>query len=115
MTTTDALTGAVAAQNAMTEAQEAFKAATTARDEAVISARKAGASAIEIGEALGISRQQVHKILDKHFAPAGSAVEVLRAEVITSGIRYEDLIEDDQIFVDQEIAQLAKKRGISLD
>lgn len=41
-------------------------------------------------------------------------IEELRAEVITSGARYKDLLEDDQWFVDCEVAEIAKERGIVL-
>ena len=41
-------------------------------------------------------------------------VDELRAEVITSGMPYESLLEDDQWFVDCGVIELAKERGIIL-
>jgi len=41
----------------------------------------------------------------------------LRAEVMLDGRlgnRFEDLLEDDQIFVDSEVGALARKRGIDI-
>jgi hypothetical protein len=115
MTTTDALTSARSAHAAMLEAQTALNEATTARDVAIAGARTSGVSAIEIAEALALSRQQVHRILERATGPENDAVHLLRAEVMTPGGRYEDLIEDDQWFVDSAVATLARQRGISLD
>ena len=44
-----------------------------------------------------------------------TTVDRLRAEVIMGGVRYVDLIEDDQIHVDSVVAEIAKERGINLD
>ena len=110
-TTADSVRLAQAAQIAMFEAQAAFAITTSARDAAVVAARQSGASAIDIADALGLSRQQIHKILEKNTT---STVHELRAEVITGDAKYEDLIEDDQWFVDTAVAEIAKKRGISL-
>ena len=114
MHTTNALDAAVAAHRALLKAQASRIEATTARDAAVIEARGSGASAIEIADALALSRQQVHKILDKKAINNGT-LRALRAELITGGARYEDLLEDDQWFVDCAVAEAAKERGLSLD
>lgn len=42
-------------------------------------------------------------------------IDALRAEVITSGVRFEDLLGDDRWFVDSQVVEIAKKRGLTLD
>lgn len=145
-----ALTEADAAKRAHTallEAQSASSKAAAARDAAVVKARAAGVSAIHLAEALGLSRQQIHKILDRNpsarvktlrdevtdelhglsyadimpgdtenidKAVSERILQPLRKEVMEPGVVYDELVEDDQIFVNQGALELAKQRGIDL-
>lgn len=111
MNASAALEAAVTAHHKLTAAQRAAAEATTARDLSVVEARNSGASAIAIAEALELSRQQVHKILDR---TPSAALHALREEVMAPGVRFDDLLEDDQIFVTQGVLELAHARGISL-
>lgn len=109
----DALSSAETSQIRTNEAHVKWLELGEARNAAIVLARASGASAIQISDRLGLSRQQVHKILDAS-AKATTVTQTLRDEVITSGLAYEDLLEDDQMFVDWQVAQLAKDRGIEL-
>jgi hypothetical protein len=64
--------------------------------------------------ALDLSLQQIHGIIDRNTA-GHPVVDALRQEVMASDSRYEELVEDDQKFVDLEVEKLADERGISLD
>jgi hypothetical protein len=64
--------------------------------------------------ALDLSLQQIRGIIDRNTA-GHPVVDALRQEVMASDSRYEELVEDDQKFVDLEVEKLADERGISLD
>lgn len=57
------LEAAKAAQERLNRANEEFMGAATERDAAVIAARNSGVSAVEIAVGLGLSRQQIHRII----------------------------------------------------
>ncbi len=96
------------AHSAMRRTQQALKGATATRDAAVTAAYIGGMSAIELADALELSRQQIHKIVE-------ATMQDLRAEVI-GGVKYADLVEDDQMHVDSTVRDLARRRGaVDLD
>lgn len=64
----EALQQVVDAQSTMAVKREAFTDGTAERDLAVVAARYVGASVIDIADTLGLSRQQVHKIIAAHTA-----------------------------------------------
>lgn len=114
MTAEDALNAAKIGQASLTAANAAQEIATKSRDAAVLAAADAGESLQDIADALDLSLQQIRRIIDQNAA-GHPVVDALRQEVMASNARYEDLIEDDQKFVDIEVEQLASERGISLD
>lgn len=100
------------AHAAVTAAEQALAAAKAQRDQAIVDAYNSGTSAIEIAPQVNLTRQQIHRIVASTMT---ETVAGLRREVMDGGARYEDLIEDDQVFVDHEVGRLARARGISLD
>lgn len=100
-----------AAQYEVLLREASYQDGITARDVAIVAARNAGVSVIDIADACGISRQQVHKIV---ACSASDTVKQLREEVMDSG-PYENMLEDDQAHVDYFVKQLAAQRGIKLE
>lgn len=63
MSTDQILEDMIVAQEAFERAADAYAEATRVRDEAVARARRTGTTVTRLGELLGMSRQNVHKIL----------------------------------------------------
>ena len=60
---------------------------------------------------LVIRRWRVARLYDSSMA-ASAQTQALREEIITSGIRCEDLLPDDQWHVDCDVVELANERGL---
>lgn len=85
------LADAVEAQFAMTAAYDAYLEAVAQRDAAIMQARNSGEPANAIAGALNLSRQQVHKIIEKQTAAS---------KFLDGGAPYAALLPEDRDFVD---------------